>query len=138
MADRSELLVLIKKLTIICACVLFFSSAVGAGSQINQFAILAVSTTVPGKVADYKGGNAAKHSGELKKSEGSYTSYISIFSSIPFFPDLLWLFSFGDASINTIAKKNNIKQIHHIDERTDSFWFVFKWVEEKNITVYGY
>jgi len=75
---------------------------------------------------------------KLKSAEGSYFSFLQPLSIIPGMGLLnLWVFSIGDASIENIAKKADIKTIHHVDERTNSFTFLWQWFKMKSYRVYG-
>ncbi|MGE4170281.1 MAG: TRL domain-containing protein [Candidatus Margulisiibacteriota bacterium] len=48
---------------------------------------------------------------------------------------LLWLFGFGDASLETAMKKAGITQVHHID-KTTTVWPLGTYIQE-TYTVYG-
>jgi len=66
-----------------------------------------------------------------KSAEGSYTSIIGVL-----FPGC-WLFSFGDAGIESIAKKANITAMHHVDEVTERVQIILPLYEVKKYRVYG-
>jgi len=74
----------------------------------------------------------------LKSAEGSYFSFFQPLSILPGLGLLnLWVFSIGDASIENIAKKADIKTIHHVDEKTSSFTLLWQWFKMKSYKVYG-
>lgn len=47
---------------------------------------------------------------------------------------ILWLFSFGDASLAKLVKEAGITKIHHVDLEEDSYFII---VQIKRYTVYG-
>jgi hypothetical protein len=81
--------------------------------------------------------NTAEKKG-LKSATGSYHSILSVSGIYGLNTSDLWLFSAGDASIRTICADGKINTISFVEEKTTSFWFLLKWFEIKEITVYGH
>ena len=70
---------------------------------------------------------------EMKSAEGSYSSIFLV--PLPLFSQ--WLFCYGDAGIQNIAKKAGITKIQYVDETTTSVYLFFRWFEQKSYRVYG-
>lgn len=74
----------------------------------------------------------------LKSGTESYVSFFKPLSFLPIFRSIdVWLFNIGDASIQHICEEKGITKIHHVDERTGNFVFIWEWFQVKYVTVYG-